>query len=184
MNPVRSLAHDKVASPEDLGGATSYEMKFFENIEVERDRIQNCIQKFGWTSDHNLNWWTCGIITPDGVPVFVEFDDGTGLLANKYPDKWRIWSDPLCDTNIAVDKIREFSGFILDGSIKEVWCDDVSDKIYPELKKSTGLRLNEIYYYLLWPVMDIANYDPTLSGGHFKDIRNAKNKFYREHKVD
>lgn len=26
MNPVRSLAHDKVASPKDFGGATSYGM--------------------------------------------------------------------------------------------------------------------------------------------------------------
>lgn len=158
-------------------------MKFYDGIEAERDRIEVCIKKFGWTSDHNLDWWTCGIIASDGVPVFVEFDDGAGLLVHKYPDKWRIWSDPLCDTNIAVDKIREFSEFILGGDIKEVWCDDVSDKIYPELKKTAGLKLNEIDYSLLWPVMDIVNYDPTLSGGHFKDIRNAKNKFYREHGV-
>lgn len=159
------------------------DMKFYENIESERDRIQSCINKFGWTSDHNLDWWTCVIISPDGVPVFVEFDDGTGLLAHKYSDKWRIWSDPLSDKNVAVDKIREFSRFILNGNVKEVWCDDVSDKIYPELKKIGSFRLNKIYYSLLWPVMDLVNYNPMLSGGRFKDIRNAKNKFYREHRV-
>ncbi len=159
-------------------------MEFYENVEAERERIQKCISRFGWTSDHNLDWWTCGIITSDGVPVFVEFDDGTGLLVHKYSDKWRVWSDPLCDKNIAVDKIREFSEFILGGNIREVWCDDVSDKIYLDLKKAVGFKLSEICYSLLWPIMDIASYDLTLPGGHFKGMRNAKNKFYREHKVD
>ncbi len=159
-------------------------MKFYENIEAERDRIQACIKKFGWTSDHNLDWWVCGIITPEGVPVFVEFDDGTGLLTHKYLDKWRIWSDPLSGQDVAIQKIIEFTEFIFKEDIKEVWCDDVSDKIYPELQKTSSLRLNEIYYSLSWPIMDIGIYNPMLPGGHFKGMRNAKSKFYREHKVE
>ena len=38
MNPVRSLARDQVASPEDLGGATSNGMKHSDTIK-ERDII-------------------------------------------------------------------------------------------------------------------------------------------------
>jgi hypothetical protein len=158
-------------------------MKFYENIEFERERIQNCISRFGWTSDHNLDWYTDVIIEENTKPVFVEFNDGTGLLAHKCPDKWRIWSDPLSEKNIAPKKISEFCNFVLTGNIKEVWCDDVSDKIYPELKKDDSLKLNDIYYSLLWLVLDMEKYDISLAGKDFKRIRNAKNKFYREHEV-
>ena len=159
-------------------------MKFYQNVEAERNRIETCIKKYGRTSDHNLDWWSCSVITPDGVPVFVEFEDGTGLLAHRYPDKWRIWSDPLSEKNKATDRVVEFAVEIFkDSNVKELWCDDVSDSIYPELKKNKEIKLNEIYYSLKWPVLEMAKYDPALPGGHFKEIRNARNKFYREHEV-
>ena len=159
-------------------------IRFFDDIEQERYRIQSCISKYGWTSDHNLDWFADSIIGEDGKPVFVEFSDGTGLLAHKYPDKWRIWSDPLSEKNIAAQKIYELAKLILAGDIKEFWCDDVSDGIYPELQKLKSLKLNDVYYSLYWPVLEMAKYSPTLLGGHFKDTRNARNKFYREHKVE
>src|SRR3989344_383220 len=159
-------------------------MKIYENIEAERDRIQQCIQKYGWTSDHNLDWYADSIIEADAKPIFVEFDDGTGLLAHKYPDKWRIWSNPLCSRNNEVKKISEFALEVFkDDKIEELWCDDVSDNIYPDLKKDSNLKLDKIYYHLYWPVLDMSKYDSNLPGGHFKEMRNAKNKFYREHKV-
>ncbi|MBI2064714.1 MAG: hypothetical protein HYT62_01530 [Candidatus Yanofskybacteria bacterium] len=158
--------------------------RFYENIEAERDRIQKCIQKFGWTSDHNLDWFCDSVINEDGKPVFVEFSDGTGLLTHKYPDKWRIWSDPLCDRASAPYKISEFCDQVLADRIKEVWCDDISDGIYPELQKNKSLKLDDIYYSLYWPVLEMEEYNPALPGGHFKDIRTAKSKFYREHKVE
>ena len=160
-------------------------MNFYEDIKSERSRIESCIKKFGHTSDHNLDWWACSVITSDGVPVFIEFSDGSGLLAHKYPDKWRIWSDPLSEEKDMAVKIEEFVTEVLkDNKIREIWCDDVADRIYPELKKNEALKLNEPYYHLFWPVLDMAEYDPFLPGGHFKEIRNAKSKFYREHKVE
>lgn len=164
-------------------------MKFYDNIEAEGDRVQVSIKKFGHTSDHNLNWWTCSIITPDGAPVFVQWPDGSGLLTHRYPDKWRIWSDPLSPEADMAKKIEEFALEIFsarggDNKVTEVWCDDVSDKIYPALKNSQSLKLNEPYYHLFWPVLDMAKYDPLLPGGHFKEMRNARSKFYREHKIE
>ena len=169
-------------------------IKIFDDIDKERDRIQACINKHGYTSDHNLDWWACSIITSDGAPVFVEWPDGSGLLAHRYPDKWRIWSDPLvprrssaglsAESDMA-ERIGEFALEIFQNQkIKEIWCDDVSDKIYPKLKKNNALKLSDIYYSLQWPVLDMGKYDPNLPGGHFKEIRNARNKFYREHKAE
>ena len=183
MNPVRSLARPFGASPKDLGGATSNGMKFYDDIKSERDRIESCIKKFGHTSDHNLDWWVCSIITPDAVPVFVQWPDGSGLLTYKYPGKWYIWSDPLSLESDMIFRIEEFCSYVLaENSIKEVWCGDVADSIYPALKNQP-LKLNGIYYSLLWPVLNMVKYDISLPGGHFKEIRNAKSKFYREHQV-
>ncbi|OGM98907.1 MAG: hypothetical protein A2915_03000 [Candidatus Yanofskybacteria bacterium RIFCSPLOWO2_01_FULL_41_34] len=160
-------------------------MKLYENIEDERDRIQACINKFGHTSDHNLDWWACSAIDPDSLPVFVEWSDGIGLLAHHSKKEWRIWSDPVSPEKDMAETIGEFALEIFkDKNIEALWCDDISDKIYPELKKNQNLKLNDVYYSLQWPVLNMLKYDPNLPGSHFKDIRNARNKFYREHKVE
>lgn len=80
-------------------------MKIYENIELERDRVQACINKFGWTSDHNLDWFSIALNRPDGKPAFAEFEDGTGILFHNYSGEWQIWSDPLCDKSLSADKI-------------------------------------------------------------------------------
>ncbi len=160
-------------------------MNIYENVETERDRIQSCIDKYGWTSDHNLDWFIdCEMSKKEGTHSFIEFSDGSGLLAIKYEREWRIWSDPLTPKDKASEKIIEFSKNVLDGEIKEVWCDYVTDCIRPNLVKTNGnLVINDIYFSLLYLVLNLEGYDPNLSGGYFKEIRNAKNKFYREHQV-
>ena len=159
-------------------------MKFYKDIESERGRIEACIKKFGHTSDHNLDWWLCAAITPDAVPVFIQWPDDSGLLAHRCENEWHIWSDPLSRESEMASRIEEFCSHALgDNNIKEVWCDDVADSIFPALKNKPHLKLNDIYFTLLWPVLDMVKYDPSLPGGHFKDIRNAKSKFYREHQV-
>src|SRR3989344_9687673 len=123
-------------------------MKIYENTEAERDRIQACINKFGWTSDHNLDWFLQCAIDETGKPVFVEFDDDSGLLVHQFPREWSLWSDPLCRKDLAADKISEFASSVLNGQITEFWCRDVSDTIYPKFKNSKLLKVNDIYYSL------------------------------------
>ena len=160
-------------------------MKFYENIEAERDRIETSIKNFGHTSDHNLDWWLCSAINPDSLPVFVQWPDGSGLLAHRSKNEWRIWSDPISPEKEMTEVIGEFAAEVFkDEDIEVLWCGDVSDKIYPELKKNRALKLNDIYYSLFWPILDMSRYDPVSPGGHFKEVRNAKNKFYREHHVE
>ena len=157
-------------------------MKIYENIEDERDRIQNCINKFGWTSDHNLDWFVDGTVE-DGKPAFVEFEDGAGLLVHQYSGSYEIWSDPVAKKSFSADKISEFAKNILDEKIKKIACNDVSDNIRPELARDGGVSVGETNYSLEWPVLNMEKYDPALTGGYFKDIRNAKSKFYKEHEL-
>lgn len=149
-----------------------------------RELVLKTIERFGSTSDHNLDWFSDSITSEEGKPFFVSWPDGTGLLAHRYSKQWRIWSDPLCLKQDMAGKIGEFVAEALkEKEISEVWCDYVSDFIYPALR-DTILNVGPIYYSLLWPVLDMAGFDPTLAGGRFKEIRNAKNKFYKEHKLE
>lgn len=160
-------------------------IKIFNDIEKERDRAQSCINKYGWTSDHNLDWFIDTDMSRDqGKHGFVEFSDGSGLLAIRYSNEWRIWSDPLSPKEKAAEKIVEFSKNVLsDDGIKEVWCDYITDYIRPDLVKIGGLKINDIYFSLLYLVLNMLEYNPSPPGRYFKEIRNAKSKFYREHKV-
>ena len=159
-------------------------MKIYENIEAERDRTQTCINKFGWTSDHNLDWFSVALNRPEGKPAFAEFKDGSGILFHSYPEEWQIWSDPLCDKNLSANKITEFAIFGFKEGIDKVWCNYVSEEIYPLLKNKSELVLDKIDYSLEWPVLNMEQFDLALPGGHFKDVRNARNKFNREHKME
>ena len=83
-------------------------MRIIEDIKSERDRIKACIDKYGHTSDHNSDWFSVSANDETGKPAFIDFEDGSGLLVHKYPAEWSIWSDPLCGTELAADKIMEF----------------------------------------------------------------------------
>jgi len=72
----------------------------------------------------------------------------------------------------------------LNSGVNEVWCLDVSEEACPSIIKKSPFKVGNIQYSLFWPVLNMLEYDTTLSGGKFKDIRNARNKFYREHKID
>ena len=44
--------------------------------------------------------------------------------------------------------------------------------------------MDKIDYSLDWPVLNMELFDLALPGGRFKDIRNARSKFNREHKIE
>ena len=119
------------------------------------------------------------------MPIFVQWPDDSSILVHHSKSEWRIWSDPVSKEEDMAERIEEFGMEVFKNKdIKVLWCGDVSETIYPKLKNNKLLKVNDIYYSLSWPVLDMFKYDSLLPGGHFKDIRNAKSKFYREHKAE
>ena len=118
-------------------------MKIYEDVEAERDRIQACLNKFGRTSDHNLDWFICSDMDhEEGVRSFAEFPDGSGLLASRYKEEWRIWSDPLTPKEKKAERIGEFSKKILGGEINVPTIDgELKLKIRPGTQPGTMVRL-------------------------------------------
>ena len=80
--------------------------------------------------------------------------------------------------------IIEFASYGFKENIDKVWCNYVSDDNYPLLENKNELVLDKIDYSLDWPVLNMEQFDLALPGGHYKDIRNARSKFNREHKIE
>lgn len=159
-------------------------IKIYDNIEEERERIEKCIQEYGWTSDHHLDWFSSALVKENGRPSFAQFDDGSGILFHVYSNEWHIWSDPLCDKNNSVVLVSEFIEEAFSQGINTLWLNYISDSIYPSLLKSNSeFKISPIDYTLQWLALDLIKFNLSLPGRHFKDIRNARNKFHRDHKL-
>lgn len=149
-----------------------------------RQLIEDAIQNFGYAPEHNVYWFENGA-EDEQKPYFVTFDDGDGMFAYKEDNIWYTLSDPIAPKKDCAKRINEFA--------RKVFADASIDKIVveynTEIRKelSTLLapeyKVKAINYTLVWPVTDMSKFDPELPGKKWKSIRNARNRFYREHDV-
>lgn len=160
-------------------------MTFFEDQTIYKTRAQGAIEQYGYAPEHNFDWYICNT-EPEQQAVVVEWPDGTQLLTHKEKKEWYLFSEPLVPIQNAGHRIAEFTEVVFESS-------DIQ-KVVLELRTQTRkavldtlpktLRASAINYSMTWPVMNMEKFDPILPGGHWKHIRNARNKFYREHRVE
>lgn len=162
-------------------------MVFFEDILAEQSRIEKAIKKYGYAPEHNF-WWYCFQAEKDSKNVFVEFDNGTGLLTIEERDKKRntIFSSPVASPLRRVPIIVEYLEHIFQSSEIEKVTLELETSLYKELLSTlpTNIKVRAINYTLTWPVYDLETFDSSLQGGSWKTLRKAKNKFYQNHSVD
>jgi len=160
-------------------------MELYSDILKARPLAEECIGKYGYAAEHNFDHYTyTGAIHE--APYFISFPDGTGLLVFHDGKKWEVFSEPLAPEGRRAAVLLEF--------ISEVLRDPAIEKVVLELHQSTrrellkilpeALRARAINYTMTWPVFDLVKFDPALPGGRYKDLRNARNAFYRDHKVE
>jgi hypothetical protein len=160
-------------------------MEFLDDIEKSRGAIQAAINKYGYAPEHNIEWYACNTEPAQNAIVAV-WSDQTALLTHKEKNEWYVFSEPVMPVSNAGIRIAEFASRAFE--------DSTIKKIVFELRKETRkavlralpktLRACAINYTLIWPIMDMELFDPALPGGHWKHIRNANGKFYREHRVE
>lgn len=159
-------------------------MEFITDIEKNRDRIQNSINKFGFAPEHNLDWFLY-YAGPKQKPVFIQWPDGSGLLTHKSESEWNTFSEPLIPQKENGKKIAEFINVALNekkiGKINIEARTDTKTNILEALGDSFTVEQD---YTLTWPIMNTERFDSALPGGHFKSLRNAVNKFYKKHLVE
>ncbi len=161
-------------------------MEIIEDIENNRDRIQYSIDKFGFAPDHNLDWFIF-YTSNTQVPIVVSWEDEL-VLVHKAIDTWWTFSEPLASVEHRGQRIVELANYALSqNGIKQVIIEareDTKKQIIKLLPDNLKIRDDQEQNYVLhWPVMNMEKFDPELPGSHFKSLRNAKNKFYNEHKV-
>lgn len=167
-------------------------MKIIEDPKIFRLLVEEAIKRYGFAPEHNLVWWM-SYIDHTQKPVAVVWDDGAVELAHQSKKDWYTFSEPVAPPESRGQRVVELAEFVFKNY------PDV-EKVVTEAQEGTrqqiigslqeGLRIvdhtedSDNNYVLTWPVMNMEKFDPALPGGHFKYLRNAKSKFYREHKVE
>lgn len=161
-------------------------MKLYTDVATFLPLIEESIKKFGYAAEHNADHYLY-----DGVDhkktVLAGFPDGSALLAFRDPQSWSVFSEPVAPPERRATTLVEFTIEVLkkDPGVKKV-AFELHGPTRREFLKALPptLRPCRINFTLTWPVFDLAVFDPKLPGGFYKDLRNALNKFYREHSVE
>jgi len=161
-------------------------MNFFENILAEQSRIEEAIKKYGYAPEHHF-WWYKSQAEENSKNVYVEFDDGAGLLTIEERDKKRtaIFSSPIAPPSRRASTIIEYLEHIFKlPEIQKVTL-ELETLLYKEFldKLPINFKARAINYTLLWPVYNLKSFNLELSGRHWKTLRKEKNKFYQNHHV-
>lgn len=168
-------------------------MQIIDDSKIFRPLVAGAIQKYGFAPEHNLGWFLA-YVDKTQEPVIAYWEEtGEVVFAHKSDKDWYTFSEPIAKQPNRGQRVAELAEFVLKTypdaqKFVTEGRDDTRQQVIGHL--SEHLRVvdhtedNENNYVLNWPVMNMEKFDPALPGRHFKYLRNAKNKFYREHKVE
>ncbi|MDO8558232.1 MAG: GNAT family N-acetyltransferase [bacterium] len=166
-----------------------------------RPLIQRCIDVFGWSPEHNTDYFFHSA-EPDLQNIFFNTPEGWGLLAQVSDTQWYLFAEPLAPKEERAELLVAFSQAAFESAkTKKVTVELTSQTRRDFLKKlhpvrsspakrdatSNGvhpdLRSCAIAETFLWPVLDLEKHDPEYPGSRYKSLRNTQSRFLREHRV-
>ncbi len=163
-------------------------MKVFEDTISERARIKKIIDAYGYSPEHNLEWYEYCRDEGD-ANIFFESESGEGgvlTMKNKNGKDHYVFCGPLAPPERRLTVLQEYIQDVFQKlQPKKIWL-ELEPSLRRELLKNLpeGYKANRINYTLTWPVMDLDQFDPELPGGGSKAMRKEKHKFYRNHLVE
>jgi hypothetical protein len=150
---------------------------------------KNSIDRWGHCDEHNYSHFL-SLKTSAKIPVFVSFGSSMGILAlrSKTGKIWYMVREVLAEKEKKLGLFLEFADYVLNSLGMDTLQIEVEkefmDKLVQELD-SRGMRACEVSFTLDWPLFDMERWDgDIMSGKGWKKLRNIKNKFYKEHKVE
>jgi len=162
-------------------------MDFWEDIMLERSRIEKSIKKYGYAPEHNFEWYQCQ--PEDGDKnVFVEFEDNTSLLTTETPGKKEcvVFSSPVAPKEKRAEILIKYLNLVFQSEkfvkVELELEDDLYKKFINELPNT--IKAKRIEYTLTWPIYILYQFDENLSGKKWNSLRKTRNKFYKEHLVE
>lgn len=161
-------------------------MKFYDDVAAVQPLVEETIAKFGYSPEHNFHWYQyCADEKKQEKNVFVAAEQGDGLLTVLKKDSATVFSSPIASPERRLPLLVEYleAAFAMP-NVKKVWL-ELETPLRKDLLKALPekFKANRLDYTLTWPVMNLKAFDAALPGGHFKYLRKAKHKFYREHQV-
>ncbi len=159
-------------------------MKFIEDVQDNAEMIENCISRYGSSPEHNYchyrNLEECG-----AKNIFISFGNSRGILAQHFKSigEWVMIGDVLAPENERLDLL-----FKAIESISGKFVVEVSEGFRRKIVEKTSSNkciAAEPRYALYWPVFDFSKWTgDKLEGGDWKKLRNIRNHFIKQNKVE
>jgi len=162
-------------------------LKYIEDVDKNRELIERCIKRHAFSPEHTFAYLKY-YKAEGGKSNFASFEDDMGAFLIDYEDEIWMINEPLAPKDKQADIVLE----ILDHVFSYEDVTKITVEFQNDLRKEVIKRLKEknIYYarrttdLLTWPIFNMKTWDASLSGKHWKKIRNYLNKFKRDYKIE
>lgn len=163
-------------------------MQVITDLSSCHDKIREVLNTHGYASEHVLGWMT-SVVNAGEEEFFFVWPDNSGIVVHgeKKEGELFVFSEPMLPPDLFSSRVIECLDYLFTTLpwLKKVWFELRYAQRHDLLRALPDrFHANPINYTLTWPVVNMDNFDPALPGGHWKSMRNARNKFYREHQVE
>lgn len=156
-----------------------------DNEEMMRTRIAQCIKRYGWAPEHNVEHF---FHSTAGKPrnIFFTTAKGWGILGKVWDDEWRLFAEPLSPPDVRAKLVMAFCDQAFSSlAMKKVVVELTAPTRRNFLKDlSIHLRCRAVAEKLVWPVLDFEAVDLSYPGSSYKFLRNIRHRFSREHHAE
>lgn len=161
-------------------------MDKISDILGNKNIILDSIKKYGHAPEHNF-WHFLNLQNKNDKCVYFDFKNNTGIMAQIYKNgSSEMVSEVLAPEDKKIEIFEEFlECMLLKMKLKKAFVfvsADFKNQIQILAQKS-GYHLSRARTYYS-PIFNLKNFDERLPGKAWKKIRNIRNRFYKENKVE
>lgn len=168
-------------------------MEIIFNVERCKDIIVACINKYGFASEHNYDYFMANE-NENTRAVFISCgeesqDNLAGVLSVKINDaNWKFISEPLAKPDDRAKVLLDASKILFDSGAKNILVEIspvLRKKIIKLSKKDEykKIKIGSVLEKYNVPIISLKNWDSKLEGPEFTNLRKTKNRYYRNYKI-
>lgn len=180
----------------------SNELQIFADVQSTECKalIERVIAKNGFASEHNYDYFV-SYTSKKMTPFFIYFGEDKGLFSIKWDDNsYQIISEIMAPVNERCELALLFVNYVFkNADTKKVFVEfplslrkELLKAISNENKLSkpqsnsekSNIVIGNILHHLYTPIIELSQWDTELVGSDFSKLRKAKNRFFRNFKVE
>jgi hypothetical protein len=149
--------------------------------------ITDCIEKFGHMPEHHYGY-LCASEDDSAWGIMPRYNDFGWLGLEYSSNMWEMITEPLAPPEKKVEVVMKvLEHALLKEKVVKVYVEftpPFRKKVLQAIKDDGRFHARKPCDTLHWPLFTMAAWDETLSGKFWKKLRNCRNKFFKEHKVE